>query len=173
MPDQDAFLRVAGDIDRCGDAVDRRLLLVAFDLDFAAVGDLLVVEPEDFLADDFRGEKPQRLVRQCILRIEGRAFGQQVEDGLEQPFDVEILLGRCRYDACLGQLPLPFVDQCLECLGRREVDLVDDHDGRDAALADAVDDFGRAFPPLHGVGDIEYDVGVGYGARHEFHHRLL
>lgn len=28
-------------------------------------------------------------------------------------------------------------------------------------------------PPLHGVGDIEYDVGVGYGARHEFHHRLL
>ena len=63
MPDQNAFLRVAGDVDRCGDAVDRRLLLIAFDLDFAAVGDLLVVEPEDFLADDFRGEESQRLVR--------------------------------------------------------------------------------------------------------------
>ena len=53
------------------------------------------------------------------------------------------------------------------------VDLVDDHDGRNAAPADAVDDFGRAFALLHGVRDVEDHIGVGQGARHKLHHRLL
>ena len=57
VADQDAFLRVAGHVDRRRDAVDGRLLLVALDLDFAAVGDLLVVEFENLLADDLRGEE--------------------------------------------------------------------------------------------------------------------
>jgi hypothetical protein len=69
VADQDALLRVAGHVDRRRDAVDRRLLLVTFDLDFAAVGDLLVVEFEDLLADDLRGEEAQRLVRERILGV--------------------------------------------------------------------------------------------------------
>ena len=173
VADQDALLRVAGHVDRRRDAVDRRLLLVTFDLDFAAVGDLLVVEFEDLLADDLRGEEAQRLVRKRILGVERRAFGQQREDGPEQPFDVEILLGRRGDDLRPGDFGLPFVDQRFERFGRREVDLVDDHDGRNAAPADAVDDFGRAFALLHGVRDVEDHVGVGQGARHELHHRLL
>ena len=173
MADQYAFLRVAGDVDRRGDAVDRRFFLVAVDLDFAAVGDLLVVEFEDLFADDFRCEETQRLVRQRLFRVERRTFGQQGEDGFEQPLDIEVFLGRCRYDLRFGQLLPPLVHQRVERFGRREVDLVDHHDGRNAAFPDAADDFGRTVALLHGVGDVEDDVGVGHGAGHEFHHRLL
>ena len=73
VADHDALLRVAGDIDRGRDAVDRRFLLVAIDGDFARVGDLLVVEFEDLLADNLRGEEAQGLIREGILRVVGRS----------------------------------------------------------------------------------------------------
>ena len=173
VADQDAFLRLARDVDRRRDAVDRRFLAVAFDFDLAAVGYLLVVEAQDLFADDFRGEEPQRLVRERVFGVEGRAFGQQVENRPEHALDVEALPGRYRHDPRRGNLRLPFPDQRVERRRRREVDLVDDHDRRDAAAVDAVDDPGRAFALLDGVGDVEYHVGVGQRARDELHHRLL
>ena len=75
MPDDDALLRFARHVDRRRDAVDFGLLPVAFDLDLATVGYLLVVEAENLLADDLRGEEAQGLVRERILGVEGRAFG--------------------------------------------------------------------------------------------------
>ncbi len=173
VADENALLRFAGDVDRRGDAVDRRLLAVALDLNLAAVGDLLVVEAQDLLADDLRGEEAQRLVRERILGIVGGAFGQQLQNRLEEPFEVEALAGRDRHDARRGELRLPLLDQRVEPCRVREVDLVDDDDGRDAALAYLSDDFGRAVALLDGVGDVEDDVGVRHGPRDELHHRLL
>ncbi len=141
--------------------------------DLTAVGDLLVVEFEDLFADDLRSEETQCFVRERVLGVERRAFGQQFEDDFEHPFDVEILLGRHRDDPCPGNLGLPFVDQRVQRFGRREVDFVDDHDRRDAALVDALDDFGRTVAPFDGVRHIEDHVGVGHGSGHELHHRLL
>ena len=68
---------------------------------------------------------------------------------------------------------MPAVDDGLERLGCREVYLVYDHDGGDAAVDDALDDLIRAVALLDGIGYVEYDIGIVYGAADEVHHRLL
>ena len=79
-----------------------------------------------------------------------------------------------RYDFGVGQRRAPLLDERFERLLRRQVDLVDHHQRRHSALADAVDDLGRTFVvPLDGVGHVEQHVGVRQGTAHEIHHRLL
>jgi len=174
VPDEDSLLRVARHVDHGRNAVDAGLLAVLLDLDFAAVRDLLVVVAQDLFADDLRGEETQRLVRERILRVEGFAFGQQRQNPVEQAGDVESFPGRDRYDFGVGQRRAPLLDERFERLLRRQVDLVDHHQRRHSALADAVDDLGRTFVvPLDGVGHVEQHVGVRQGAAHEIHHRLL
>ena len=68
---------------------------------------------------------------------------------------------------------MPPGDQRIERLGIREVDLVDDDDGGDCAVADVFEDRGSAVRLLDGVGDVEDDVGIAEGPVDEFHHRLL
>ena len=68
---------------------------------------------------------------------------------------------------------MPFGDQRLECRRVRQVDLVDDDDGRYAAFADPAENFRRAVRLLDGIGNVEDHVGVGERSRYELHHRLL
>lgn len=68
---------------------------------------------------------------------------------------------------------MPFLDESFELVGGREVDLVDDDYCRYPAGGYALDYLGRAVALLDGVGDIEYDVRIAYGALDELHHRLL
>lgn len=72
-----------------------------------------------------------------------------------------------------GRMPCHRSTSASSASGGCEVDFVDDHQRRDAARTDALEDVGRAVALLDGVGDVENHVGVGDGPRDELHHRLL
>ena len=93
MADDDSFLRIALHIDDRTDMDVLLRFLKAFYADLHTVGNLLVVEEQDLLADNLTDEEASRFVGQLVLVEVWRRVGQQFLDALQQDFRPEFFLG--------------------------------------------------------------------------------
>ncbi len=103
LADQDAFLGIPFN-DNVG--VDQVLVICALfptdDIDLSGVGDLLPVELEDLLTNDFGDEEAFRLFADHFLRIESRAEWKSFQNGFENDVHIAPFESRCWDDLFEG-----------------------------------------------------------------------
>ena len=174
MTDNDALLRVTRHVNRCRDAIDCRLLLIAINLNLTAIRNLLIVVGEYLLANNLRCKEAQSLVGQSILRIVGLALGQIIENLRENSLDIKLLLSRRRNDYRLRKTLVPLNNNLLKLFLRCKIYLVDNYDCWYTAQLNLFDNIGRTFTLLlDGIRNIEHHVSIANCSSHEVHHRLL
>ena len=183
VTNEDALLAFAFAIDDGRNVDDVVALLEALDADLAGIGNLLVVEQQDLLADDFGDEEPGGLVGQGILLEIGRTLGQQLFDLGHQQIGTQTMQGGNGYDFGVGQTLMPLFDKPDECGLIDEVHLVQDHDDTRLRRGGVVGLSGHGLHlleellvllgTLDRVGEIQEDISVNEGALAERQHRLV
>ena len=92
MADDDAFLRVALDIDDGIDVDVRVIFLERLDADLDAVGYLLIVVEQNLFANYLRHEESCGFVGELVLIEIGRALRQKFLNTLQQNIHTELIL---------------------------------------------------------------------------------
>ena len=103
MTDDDTLLGVALYVD---DGIDMNLtvvLLEALHDNLNGIGNLLVIEQQDFLTDNLADKEAGGLIGELVLIKEGGTLGQQFLDTFQDEIRAKLILGRDRQNLGLGQ----------------------------------------------------------------------
>jgi len=94
LANQDSFLPFALAEDGGGDARQLVALFEAVDQDGRGVGNFLRGELQDLFADEFGGEEALWLVGDLVFQKVARAFGQSLDDCIEESVEAVLLQRR-------------------------------------------------------------------------------
>ena len=167
FPDENAFLGIPHYVNDGGNLIAVFALVEGFNLYLAGVGDFLAVVEENLLPQDFRCKEAQVLVRELVFVEPGRGLRQAAAHRLQDAFQIEFLLGRCRNNLRLGELFLPPAHEFHHLFLGGNINLVDDHYHRAAHFAQFLNIGVVLVPFLHHVRHVQDNVGVPDGRVHK------
>ena len=173
MSDDDAFLRVALNIDYRTYVYVALVFLERLHADFNRVRYLLVVIEQNLLAYYLAHKETCRFVGELVFVKIRRRVGQQLLNALQQHVDAKLILGRYGQNLSIGQQLMPQLNQVAELLLVALVNLVDKQEHRNGHLAHFPKEVHVLFGILYHVGYIEQHISVFKCRLRESQHRLL